>query len=78
MLFFRLTVKLIYIYTAITYAVVSTVFSVIACLIPVAVVWTFIIHAALLALFAIRFIALSAGGGNIGIAHRGCLPSAGN
>lgn len=51
-----------YDYTAITYAVVSTVFSVIACLIPVAVVWTFIIHAALLALFAIRFIALSAGG----------------
>lgn len=51
-----------YVYTAITYAVLSTVFSVIACLIPVAVIWTFIIHAALLALFAIRFIALSAGG----------------
>lgn len=54
-----------YIHTAVTYAVISTVISVIACIIvyykhfPVAI--TIVIHIAVLAVFVIRAIALSAG-----------------
>ena len=50
-----------YIYTSIVYAAVSTIFSVIACLVPLAWIWTLVVHIILLAVFAIRMITSSAG-----------------
>ena len=50
-----------YIYTSIVYAVVSTIFSVIACLVPLAWIWTLVVHIILIAIFAIRMITLSVG-----------------
>ena len=50
-----------YIYTSIVYAAVSTIFSVIACLVPLAALWTLVVHIILLAVFAIRMITSSAG-----------------
>lgn len=50
-----------YIYTSIVYASVSVVFSVIACLVPLAALWTLVVHIILLAIFAIRIITSSAG-----------------
>lgn len=54
-----------YIYTAVTYAIVSTVVSIIACIIAYykhfPVVITVVVHIAILALFAIRAIALNSG-----------------
>lgn len=54
-----------YIYTAVTYAVVSTVVSVVVCIIayykhfPIAI--TLVVHIAILAVFAIRAIAINSG-----------------
>ena len=50
-----------YIYTSIVYAAVSTMFSVIACLVPLAALWTLVVHTILIAVFAIRMITSSAG-----------------
>lgn len=50
-----------YIYTSVVYAAVSTIFSVIACLVPLNIIWTFVVHVILLAVFAIRIITSSAG-----------------
>lgn len=50
-----------YIYTSIVYAAVSTIFSVIACLVPLAWIWALVVHIILLAVFAIRMITSSAG-----------------
>ena len=50
-----------YIYTSIVYAAVSTIFSVIACLVPLAWIWTLVVHIILLAVFAIRMITSRAG-----------------
>lgn len=50
-----------YIYTSIIYAVLNVIFSVVACLIPLSVLWTLVVHIILLAVFAIRIITSSAG-----------------
>lgn len=50
-----------YIYTCIVYAIVSLIFSIIACLVPLAVILTLVVHIILLALFAVRIITSSAG-----------------
>ena len=54
-----------YIYTAVGYAVVSTIASIIACIVNYnyifSVIYTIIGHAAILAIFVIRSIALSSG-----------------
>lgn len=50
-----------YIYTSIVYAVLNVAFSVVACLIPLSVLWTLVVHIIFLAVFAIRIITSSAG-----------------
>lgn len=50
-----------FIYTAGIYALIDVVFSVIACAIPLSAALTFVIHIAILAIFAIRAISLTSG-----------------
>lgn len=50
-----------YIYTSIVYAAVSTIFSVVACLVPLAALWTLVVHIILIAVFSVRIITSSAG-----------------
>lgn len=50
-----------YISSAITYVVVSLIFSVIACVVVLSLKWTLVIHVGILAVFVIRIIALSSG-----------------
>ena len=50
-----------YIYSAITYVVISLIFSVIACVVTLVLTWTLIIHIGILAVFVIRIHALSSG-----------------
>ncbi len=50
-----------YIYSFVLYAVVSIIFSIIACIISLAVVWTLVIHIIILAIFTIRVIVSNAG-----------------
>ena len=50
-----------YIYTSVVYAVLNVIFSVIACVITLAPIWTLVVHIILLAIFAIRIITSSAG-----------------
>ena len=50
-----------YIYTSIVYAVINVIFSVVACFVPLSVLWTLVVHIILLAVFAIRIITSSAG-----------------
>lgn len=45
-----------YIYTSVVYAVLNVIFSVIACVITLAPIWTLVVHIILLAIFAIRII----------------------
>lgn len=45
-----------YIYTSVVYAVLNVIFSVIACVITFAPIWTLVVHIILLAIFAIRII----------------------
>lgn len=50
-----------YIYTSIVYAVVSVIFSIIACIILLSWIWIFVVHIILLSIFAIRIITSSVG-----------------
>ena len=50
-----------HIYTSVVYAVLNVIFSVIACLLPLSILWTLVVHIILLAVFAIRIITSSAG-----------------
>lgn len=50
-----------YITSAMSYAIVSLIFSIIACVVIISLKWTLIIHIAILAVFVIRVIALSSG-----------------
>ena len=50
-----------YIYTSIVYAVLNVIFSVIACLIPLKLLWTLVVHLILLAVFVIRIITSNSG-----------------
>ena len=50
-----------FIYTAVLYSILSLIFSVIACLSSLSVLWAIIIHSAILAVFVIRAITLTAG-----------------
>lgn len=54
-----------YINTAATYSIISVFFSVIACLIPLSAVISFVIHFLILAFFTIRIIVSSVGGNYI-------------
>ena len=54
-----------YISSAVTYVIVSLIFSVIACVVVLSLKWTILIHVAILAVFVIRVIALSAGNEHI-------------
>lgn len=54
-----------YINVAVIYAVVSTIFSVIACVIPLDIRWTVVVHAGILAVFVIVAVALSSGNQHI-------------
>ena len=49
-----------YIYTSVVYAVLNVIFSVIACVITLAPIWTLVVHIILLAVFAIRIIGSNA------------------
>lgn len=49
-----------YIYTSTVYAALNVIFSVIACVITLAPIWTLVVHIILLAIFAIRIIGLNA------------------
>ena len=49
-----------YIYTSVVYAVLNVIFSVIACVITLAPIWTMVVHIILLAIFAIRIIGSNA------------------
>ncbi len=49
-----------YIYTSVVYAVLNVIFSVIACVITLAPIWTLVVHIILLAIFAIRIIGSNA------------------
>ena len=51
----------VFVYTAVVYSIISAIFSVIACLVPFSVLWTFVIHIAVLAVFVTRTIAITAG-----------------
>ena len=53
--------ELAYISSAVTYIVVSLIFSVIAYIVNLSLTWTLVIHFAILAVFVIRVIALSSG-----------------
>ena len=48
-----------YISSSITYVIVSLIFSIIACIIALALKWTLVIHMAILAVFVVRIIAIS-------------------
>lgn len=50
-----------FIYTAVTYAIINVVFSIIACIFTLSIKWTIVIHIAIFALFMVRAIALVAG-----------------
>lgn len=50
-----------YIYTSIVYAMLNIIFSVVACLVPLTLTWTLVVHIILLAVFVIRIITSSAG-----------------
>lgn len=50
-----------YIYTALGYALLNIVFSVIACITTLSLVWTIFIHIILLGIFAIRMIMILSG-----------------
>lgn len=50
-----------YITFAVSYAVVSLIFSIIACVVIISLKWTLTIHIAILAVFVIRIIALFSG-----------------
>lgn len=50
-----------YIYTSIVYAVLNVIFSVVACLVPLTLTWTLVVHIILLAVFIIRTIISNAG-----------------
>ena len=50
-----------YIYTSVIYAALSVIFSLIACIVSLPLKWTLTVHIMLLAVFAIRIIASSAG-----------------
>lgn len=54
-----------YINVAVIYAVVSTIFSVIACIIPLDIRWTVVVHVGILAVFVIIAVALSSGNQHI-------------
>ena len=54
-----------YINLAVIYAIVSTIFSVIICIITLDICWTVVIHLGLLAVFAIISVSLSAGNQHI-------------
>lgn len=54
-----------YINVAVIYAVVSTIFSVIACVIPLDIRWTVVVHVGILAVFVIVAVALSSGNQHI-------------
>ena len=50
-----------FIYTAAIYSIISVIFSIIACVFTFSIAWTVVIHTAILAVFVIRTIALTAG-----------------
>lgn len=50
-----------FVYTAVVYAIISVIFSVIACVATLSTTWTVIVHVAILAIFVIRIITLTAG-----------------
>ena len=50
-----------FIYAAVLYSILSLIFSVIACLASLSVLWAIIIHSAILTVFVIRAITLTAG-----------------
>ncbi len=50
-----------YIHSTALYGVISIIFSIIACLIPLSAIWTFVIHIAILGVFAIRIISSNIG-----------------
>lgn len=50
-----------FVYTAAVYAIVCVIFSIIACVIPLSAPWTVVVHTAILAVFIIRTISLTAG-----------------
>lgn len=50
-----------FVYTAVLYSILSLIFSVIACLASLSALWSVIIHSAILAVFVIRVISLTAG-----------------
>ena len=54
-----------YISSAVTYIIVSLIFSIIACVVVLSLKWTILIHVAILAVFVIRVIALSSGNEHI-------------
>lgn len=54
-----------YISSAITYVVVSLIFSVIACIVVLSLKWTLVIHIGILAVFVIRVIVLSSSNDHI-------------
>ena len=58
-----------FVYTAVIYSIISVIFSVIACLISLSVLWTLVIHIAVLAVFVIRTIAITAGSEYINKTH---------
>ena len=55
-----------YISSAITYVIVSLIFSVIDCIVVLSLKWTLVIHIGILAVFVIRIIALSSSNEYIG------------
>ena len=52
----KVVAGLSYIYTSVVYAVLNVIFSVIACVITLAPIWTLVVHIILLAIFVIRII----------------------
>ena len=50
-----------YVYTSIVYAALNLIFSVVACLVPLTLTWTLVVHIILLAVFVIRAIISNAG-----------------
>ncbi len=50
-----------YIYTSVTYAALSVIFSLIACTVSLTLIWTLTVHTVLLAIFVIRVVISSTG-----------------
>ena len=50
-----------YIYTSIVYAMLNIIFSVVACVMPLTLTWTLVVHIILLAVFSIRIMTSGAG-----------------